>query len=61
MNIFLNTYSHIEIKRDPVEGLYVEIPDESNIMVWDIWMEGPPDSPLCVFLILFTFEIKLII
>lgn len=34
-----------EIKKDPVEGLFVEIPDESNMLIWDIWMEGPPDSP----------------
>eukprot|EP01122_Echinamoeba_exundans_P007196 TRINITY_DN2151_c0_g3_i1.p1 TRINITY_DN2151_c0_g3~~TRINITY_DN2151_c0_g3_i1.p1 ORF type:complete len:364 (+),score=87.29 TRINITY_DN2151_c0_g3_i1:46-1092(+) len=34
-----------ELQSEPVEGLLCEIPDESNMLEWNIWMEGPPDSP----------------
>jgi len=34
-----------ELQKDPVEGILAEIPDESNMLVWNIWMDGPPDSP----------------
>lgn len=34
-----------ELQSEPVEGLLCEIPDEANMLEWNIWMEGPPDSP----------------
>jgi hypothetical protein len=34
-----------EITNDPIEGVMAEIPDDSNMFLWYIWMEGPPGSP----------------
>eukprot|EP01127_Copromyxa_protea_P017381 TRINITY_DN528_c0_g2_i1.p1 TRINITY_DN528_c0_g2~~TRINITY_DN528_c0_g2_i1.p1 ORF type:complete len:329 (-),score=76.72 TRINITY_DN528_c0_g2_i1:48-1034(-) len=33
------------IKDEPVEGIYCEIVDESNIFEWYIYFEGPSESP----------------
>ena len=33
-----------KIMKDPIEGIYVEYKDESNIFVWTVWMEGAPDT-----------------
>jgi ubiquitin-conjugating enzyme E2 R len=32
------------LKRDPVEGFTVQIPDESNFFEWDVYIQGPPDT-----------------
>lgn len=33
------------IIEDPVEGVFCELIDESNLFEWKIWFEGPGESP----------------
>ncbi|ELP91657.1 ubiquitin-conjugating enzyme E2 R2, putative [Entamoeba invadens IP1] len=33
------------VLKDPVEGVYVQIKSDDNVFVWDIWMEGPTQTP----------------
>jgi ubiquitin-conjugating enzyme E2 R len=33
------------MKEDPVEGIAVDLPDESNLFEWDCYIEGPKDTP----------------
>ncbi|EAL46328.1 ubiquitin-conjugating enzyme family protein [Entamoeba histolytica HM-1:IMSS-B] len=33
------------IIKDPLEGIYVEYASEDNIFEWNIWMEGPTQTP----------------
>jgi len=33
------------MKEDPVEGIYCELVDDSNLFDWRIYIEGPGDSP----------------
>jgi len=32
------------LKTDPVEGIFAELPDDSNLYEWKIYMEGPRDT-----------------
>jgi len=32
------------IRKDPIEGVTIEIPDESNIFLWDVGVFGPPKT-----------------
>ena len=33
------------IRKDPLEGIYVEFQDENDPFEWTVYMEGPKDSP----------------
>jgi len=33
-----------DLTKDPVGGFKVELPDESNIFEWHVFIQGPPDS-----------------
>ncbi|KAL7722997.1 Ubiquitin-conjugating enzyme E2 [Entamoeba marina] len=33
------------ITKDPLEGIYVEYKSENDIFYWNIWMEGPTETP----------------
>jgi len=32
------------ILNEPVEGFAVELPDEANLYIWRVWIEGPKDT-----------------
>jgi hypothetical protein len=34
----------LDIQKEPVEGLFFE-PDESNLQLWKIWVEGSKGTP----------------
>ena len=34
-----------EIYDEPVEGFCVELQNESNMFAWNIYIEGPKDTP----------------
>jgi len=33
------------LKKTPLDGVYVELQDDSNMFEWKIWFEGPKDTP----------------
>jgi len=33
------------LKKTPLDGVYVELKDDSNLFEWKIWFEGPKDTP----------------
>jgi hypothetical protein len=35
----------VAMHKDPVEGVAVELVDDSNIFEWTIYIEGPKDTP----------------
>jgi len=53
--LLANTFKKMLV--EPVEGILVELSDESNLFEWKIWMEGPKDTLYenGVFQLLMTF------
>jgi len=45
------------MQTEPVEGVFVELADDSNLFEWKIWVEGPPDTPYAkgIFQMLMSF------
>jgi ubiquitin-protein ligase len=43
--LFTNVILCLAMKEDPVEGIAVDLPDESNLFEWDCYIEGPKDTP----------------
>ena len=31
--------------KNPTEGIKIELPDETNIYQWHVYVKGPPDTP----------------
>jgi hypothetical protein len=32
------------MQTEPIEGVMVELEDDSNLFEWKVWMEGPKDT-----------------
>lgn len=45
LSILTLSFFASELNKDPIEGVFAEIPDDSNMLLWHIWIEGPPGSP----------------
>ena len=35
----------VQMKKNPVWGICCEMPDESDVFTWDVYLEGPSDTP----------------
>jgi ubiquitin-protein ligase len=33
-----------EMKKEPIEGIFVDLVDEDNVYEWDVFIAGPPDT-----------------
>lgn len=40
-----NTQELAELTESPPEGIAVQLPDESNLFEWRVFMDGPEGSP----------------